>query len=800
MNCPSCGTEAKPNVKFCTSCGFRLAGEGAKKLEATQPAAPATVTPRAPAAPVAPSTPAAPAEQPPQSAPRQAGLPRIDDLRPRLVPVVSRQVSEKTLVLKNAEKRTYIEIGAEDASYLQYLDGRHTVSEILKEMFEKTGQMSFKRLYNLLVELYINDFLYIEGLEALDAAAGGGAARASRGPLSRLAAALERVEVQLPPLGALIKALSVPMSLLMSLPAQIAIFALCVLPVMIAGFLASPYANFMRAAADRLYSVAGLFAAPSQKGYNIFMFHGSYLYGLLFIYLAAFCVLSFRSISRGATLHHFGCEVYRPALRVYYGMFYLDVDGRDIAMADRHGRMVYHAAGITSTLIIGTIINVAQHFLGFSHPLYLIYITAYAITFVNFCVFFRSDLFLLLDDYFELPHLRKHAGSYVRKKFFQQVLSFRSSFPEERALTTIACLGILWLYLAISVFFDFLRENLAFLVNGFGDSKSIATKIVIGFIIINVAAPFAIILASLAAVVFRNLGAMIGAPVGRMTRRFASRRGRYRVEPTEVAGFLARIPLFAGLSDDERLQVGERMAQVGFRPGQNVVVQGDRGAAFYVILEGAADIIIESPSGLRTTIDTLRAGDSFGEIALLEVVPRTATVRAVEPLTVLELDKPYFDEFVEHAGGLKERITEVIRLTALLRKIPFFREMAPSQITEIISRLRHEYFQKGQAVIREGSAGNRFYIIASGDFRVVKNAPGGQPQTIAKLGRNEWFGEIALLHNVPRTSSVVAETDGHLLSLSREEFLSAANASIKAGLVLEDETERRLAELKRRKG
>lgn len=714
--------------------------------------------------------------------------------------MISRQVSKKKLVIKNPEKHTYIEIGVEDVPYLGYLDGRHTTTEILKNIFEKTGQMSFKRLYNLLVELYINDFLYPEGLEALENAAGGSKTKTSPGPIPRVAAALERVEVPLTPLRAPIKALSYPMSLLMSLPVQIAVFALCVLPVMIAGLLASPQAAFLGPVGDRLYTVMGLFAAPSQKGYNIFKFHGSYLYGILFVYLAAFCVLSFRSISRGAILHHFGCEVYRPALRVYYGIFYLDVDGRDILMADKRGRIVYHAAGITSTLIIGTIINVAQHLLGFSHPLYLIYIVAYAITFLNFCVFFRSDLFLLIDNYFELPHLRKHTSSYVKQKFFRQIFNLRSSFPEERALTTIACLGILWLYLAVSVFFSFLRENLAFLVNDFGDTKSILTKIIIGFIMINIAAPFAIILASLAAVVFRNLFAMIGAPAGRILRRFAARRGRCQVEPSEVAGFLAGIPLFASLSEDEIIQISRHMAQVSFRPGQNIVVQGDRGTSFFVILEGAADIIIENPSGLRSTIDTINAGDSFGEIALLEPVPRTATVRAAKPLTALELDKPYFDEFVEHTGGMKEKITEVIRLTSLLRKIPFFREMAPSQMSEIISSLKNEYYKKGQTVIKEGSTGNRFYIIAGGTFKVLKNVAAGQPQLIATLGRNEWFGEIALLHNVHRTSSVVAETDGHLLSLSREVFLSAANASIQAGLVLEEETERRLAELKRRKG
>ena len=104
----------------------------------------------------------------------------------------------------------------------------------------------------------------------------------------------------------------------------------------------------------------------------------------------------------------------------------------------------------------------------------------------------------------------------------------------------------------------------------------------------------------------------------------------------------------------------------------------------------------------------------------------------------------------------------------LLERISIFAALPAPTLERLASQLKPLEVAAGTEVIRQGEAGDRFYVIESGRFRVeVDGSPSGE------LGPGDFFGEIALLRDVPRTASVTAVTGGRLQALGRQEFLDA---------------------------
>jgi CRP/FNR family cyclic AMP-dependent transcriptional regulator len=114
----------------------------------------------------------------------------------------------------------------------------------------------------------------------------------------------------------------------------------------------------------------------------------------------------------------------------------------------------------------------------------------------------------------------------------------------------------------------------------------------------------------------------------------------------EEVELLKGVPLFAKIEPARLKLLAFTSERLTFDAGQELFHQGDVGDAMYVILRGAADVLIDTPGG-QVKVAELKANSFVGDIAILREVPRTATVVAHEALTALKITKDMFYRMVE---------------------------------------------------------------------------------------------------------------------------------------------------------
>jgi len=107
----------------------------------------------------------------------------------------------------------------------------------------------------------------------------------------------------------------------------------------------------------------------------------------------------------------------------------------------------------------------------------------------------------------------------------------------------------------------------------------------------------------------------------------------------KTMGFLARVPLFSGLKKRQVEWLARRFVPREYAAGEAIVTQGKGGEGFFIVESGAAEAIRERADGTRVVVNTFGPTGFFGELALLDDGPRTASVIATEATQCLALTR-----------------------------------------------------------------------------------------------------------------------------------------------------------------
>jgi CRP-like cAMP-binding protein len=119
--------------------------------------------------------------------------------------------------------------------------------------------------------------------------------------------------------------------------------------------------------------------------------------------------------------------------------------------------------------------------------------------------------------------------------------------------------------------------------------------------------------------------------------------------------FLGRVPIFSNCTTEEISAIASVAQQSYFQPGQIIVTQGTPGQAFYLIADGRVEILRDGVS-----LGAFGPGDFFGEMSLLDSAPRSATIRAIEPVSCLMLSSWDFKALLERHPSIAVKLLEVL--------------------------------------------------------------------------------------------------------------------------------------------
>ncbi|KAH3685421.1 hypothetical protein WICPIJ_003606 [Wickerhamomyces pijperi] len=214
--------------------------------------------------------------------------------------------------------------------------------------------------------------------------------------------------------------------------------------------------------------------------------------------------------------------------------------------------------------------------------------------------------------------------------------------------------------------------------------------------------------------------------------------------------------LFSSLDQDSLSTVIAALKEVKLPANTEVIKQGDEGDYFYIVEEGSVDFYVNGAK-----VNNSGPGSSFGELALMYNSPRAATATAETDLILWALDRLTFRRILLAKTSKKRQLYE-----SFLKEVPVLNNLSLFERSKLADALDTEFFKPGEVIIKEGEVGENFYLLSKGEAEVSKESDG----VIAQLKRGDYFGEVALLNDLPRQATVTAKTNVEVATLDKRGF------------------------------
>ena len=216
------------------------------------------------------------------------------------------------------------------------------------------------------------------------------------------------------------------------------------------------------------------------------------------------------------------------------------------------------------------------------------------------------------------------------------------------------------------------------------------------------------------------------------------------------------------LEDHDLQVVIDAMDECTVQPGDFVIKEGDNGDVLYIVESGDLKCT-KVIGGEEKFLKSYKAGDVFGELALLYNAPRAATIQADAASFLWVLDRNTFNHIVKDASQKKRQKYE-----NFLSTVPILQNMDHYERSKMADAIRETKVASGEVIIKQGEAGDVFYILVDGQAKATLNE--AKDKAVMQYQPGDYFGELALLRGEPRAANVIATEECKLISLDRKSF------------------------------
>lgn len=680
---------------------------------------------------------------------RIAHLVDASELRPKLADDIEIRVFEQRwgegyVMIANPRDLLHYRLAASDLPLLHMMDGTRTVKEIVIERFEESGEIELTAVIDLVRSLYQGNFLERRFVDVPSMVT-----RAMDPVSERRRKAREfgrTLSIEWEGAHRLVQWLYDHGLKWVFTPAVLVL--LIVTSVIGLGF----FVNLVR---DQQFAIAGRSLAIG------------FIVLIVLDYVMVFC----HELGHALVIVHNGRRIRSAGFQIYFGSPAFFVESSDGLMMDRRQQIIESFAGPFAQLVLAGIASIiAASFPGWilSETMYKFAVLNYLVVIMNLIPLLELDGYYILADLIEIPDLRERSLVFMRRDLFHKLRTREHFSKRDAGLALYGVLGIAFTIFSLYTAYYYWKTVFGDLVSRLW-AQGAATRVLLLILAAFIAGPL-----------LRGLIKLLRA-IGREVRA-VWRRIQFKLETgwrVEASELIDALPMFEDIPVDALNEIAGRVRLRGLGDGQPVFRQGEQPDAFYVVRTGVLEVVEEdSESGGERRLRDLGRGESFGELGLVTAAPRAATVRAIGSAEVFEVSKGAFDHLLADKLHLPD-FEPTLQQVAELRGLHCFAGLSTAQLWELLERGEWVSFAPGERIMREGDFGDSFYAISSGQIDIVKDE-----RLVTTIGRGSYFGEVALLMEVPRTATVIARTPVRAFRLDREGFDRLVGDAFRRGTLI----------------